>query len=447
MQQSYQPGAIVAPKPQRMLPTVPGQMARSIEGDGYNQYAPSSYGRATSPAPPPKQAGLYGSPGGGFPQMRVLSPAPSVGPPVPGAYPYGSPSLQPGQHLRPQSLADSPNRPLSAAPSLGAQMQAGYGQHSRPYSLSYGEPVNQNPGFHPGLEPRGGGGVPHSYSAQELAPPQIHGAHPGMRRASSSDAMNPMASHADSGAGGGPPNLNAPMPDMNSLASIREKAFASGDERRKLAWAKQLIKFVGRKHTDGAKISDPKLVQWIDEAIKVVSVELELAQCIYATLRRLKSAVLGIGAPSAPWGAHRESALPPGFASHAHHRSRPGRQIVPVANKPASQFLRTTQITKLANVNPPEPEALYMRGDLLASGSFPTYLPKNLKSAFNDFELAARMGWAASWFRIGRDYEVLGDIARARDAYERGISAGDVGSIYVSGAVLPFRFLEEEKRS
>ncbi|SPO26320.1 related to SKT5 - protoplast regeneration and killer toxin resistance protein [Ustilago trichophora] len=81
----------------------------------------------------------------------------------------------------------------------------------------------------------------------------------------------------------------------------------------------------------------------------------------------------------------------------------------------------------------PEPEALYLRGDLQASGAFPTYLAKNLKEAFNDFELSARMGWAPSWFRIGRDYEVLGDLTRARDAYDRGVHAADVGCIYRMG--------------
>lgn len=43
------------------------------------------------------------------------------------------------------------------------------------------------------------------------------------------------------------------------------------------------------------------------------------------------------------------------------------------------------------------------------------------------------MGHSASWFRIGRDYEVLGDSSRARDAYERGRTRGDVGCLYRMG--------------
>lgn len=43
------------------------------------------------------------------------------------------------------------------------------------------------------------------------------------------------------------------------------------------------------------------------------------------------------------------------------------------------------------------------------------------------------MGYPASWFRIGRDYETLGDVVRARDAYSRGKGYRDVGCIYRLG--------------
>jgi TPR repeat protein len=91
------------------------------------------------------------------------------------------------------------------------------------------------------------------------------------------------------------------------------------------------------------------------------------------------------------------------------------------------------QIVRRASASPPDVEALYLRGDLQASGALPSHFRKNLKAAFSDFELSARMGFAASWFRIGRDYEVLGDTARAIDAYERGVNARDVGSVYRLG--------------
>lgn len=91
------------------------------------------------------------------------------------------------------------------------------------------------------------------------------------------------------------------------------------------------------------------------------------------------------------------------------------------------------QIVQAASLPDPPAEALYARGDLLAGGAFPTYVTKDLRSAFSDFERSARKGYAPSWFRIGRDYETLGDIARARSAYTRGVNLSDVSSTYRMG--------------
>ncbi|WFD27476.1 hypothetical protein MNAN1_002473 [Malassezia nana] len=92
-----------------------------------------------------------------------------------------------------------------------------------------------------------------------------------------------------------------------------------------------------------------------------------------------------------------------------------------------------TQIVQIASNPSPSAEALYARGDLLAGGHFPAYVAKDLRSAFSDFERSARMGWAPSWFRIGRDYETLGDITRAKTAYSRGVQMGDVNCLYRMG--------------
>lgn len=132
------------------------------------------------------------------------------------------------------------------------------------------------------------------------------------------------------------------------------------DDRQRVNWAKQVLKYVERTLNDSTKISEPRLVRWTDEAIQII---------LY------------------------NAALAPR----------------------------------------PDPEALYLRGDLQASGAFPTYVGKNLKEAFNDFEHSARLGWTPSWFRIGRDYELLGDLARARDVYDRGVQTGNVGCIYRLG--------------
>lgn len=154
------------------------------------------------------------------------------------------------------------------------------------------------------------------------------------------------------------PELNVVLPDLKALGVTREQALASRNDKRRLAWCKDVIKYIERK-SEGTKISDPVLVQYIDEAIGTID--------------------------------------------------------------------------RLASGSPPLPEALYLRGDLLASGAFPAYHRKSLKQAFSDFELSARMGHAPSWFRIGRDYEILNDHVRAKDAYERGCSVRDVGCIYRMG--------------
>jgi len=60
---------------------------------------------------------------------------------------------------------------------------------------------------------------------------------------------------------------------------------------------------------------------------------------------------------------------------------------------------------------------------------FPTVFPPSPRDAFRDFEAAARAGYAPAWFKLGRDYESVGDIARARDCFERGVRNG-VGSCF-----------------
>ncbi|WFD42485.1 hypothetical protein MPSI1_001130 [Malassezia psittaci] len=100
------------------------------------------------------------------------------------------------------------------------------------------------------------------------------------------------------------------------------------------------------------------------------------------------------------------------------------------------------QIIQAASHPKPSGQALYARGDLLAKGTFPTYVAKDLRSAFSDFERSARLGYAPSWYRIGRDYETLGDITRAKSAYTRGIKAGDVSSTYRMGMACLFGQLD-----
>ena len=78
----------------------------------------------------------------------------------------------------------------------------------------------------------------------------------------------------------------------------------------------------------------------------------------------------------------------------------------------------------------PVPLALYLRGDLASTGSFPSYRSKDTKASFRDFEAAANAGYHKAWFRIGRAYEDYGDVRRAVGAYEKGVERGDCGSTY-----------------
>lgn len=129
--------------------------------------------------------------------------------------------------------------------------------------------------------------------------------------------------------------------------------------QKKVAWAKQILKFIERTQAsagESSRISDPTLVRWTDEALN---------------------------------------------------------HILSSAASPQ-----------------PVPLALYLRGDLSASGSFPSYRGKDAKSSFRDFEAAANAGYVKAWFRIGRAYEDFGDLRRAVGAYEKGVEKGDCGSTY-----------------
>ena len=76
--------------------------------------------------------------------------------------------------------------------------------------------------------------------------------------------------------------------------------------------------------------------------------------------------------------------------------------------------------------------ACYLKAMLLTSGNAGDFLPRDPRQAFKDFESAARGGEARGWYRLGRDYESVGDMRRASDCFERGRVRGDVECLYVS---------------
>ena len=96
-------------------------------------------------------------------------------------------------------------------------------------------------------------------------------------------------------------------------------------------------------------------------------------------------------------------------------------------------------VLQIANTNPaPQPlplhiaEALYLRATFEATGAYPQLVPQNPRMAFRDFERAARAGYSAAWFKLGRDYENFGDFSHSKDCYERGIRNNNENCLYVS---------------
>lgn len=107
-------------------------------------------------------------------------------------------------------------------------------------------------------------------------------------------------------------------------------------------------------------------------------------------------------------------------------------ELVRLTDSAIQHVMTVANTTPDARSPPHVAEALYLKATLSASGSFPTYLPKDPRSAFKDFEMAARQGYAAAWFKLGRDYETLNDPARAKDCFERGAKLSEKSCLYVS---------------
>ena len=86
-----------------------------------------------------------------------------------------------------------------------------------------------------------------------------------------------------------------------------------------------------------------------------------------------------------------------------------------------------------AKITPFIAEAISMRANLAATGAFPDYVRLNPRNAFRDFESAARGGYSAAWFRLGRDYENFNDHQHARDCFERGVRLNVESCLYRMG--------------
>lgn len=93
---------------------------------------------------------------------------------------------------------------------------------------------------------------------------------------------------------------------------------------------------------------------------------------------------------------------------HAKSKFEDGKVTDPELVRLADQaVLHVFVISDAAGPGSPIPihvaRALYLRGTLCASGSFPAYVPKDLSKPFKDFETAARSGYHLARFQLGHD--------------------------------------------
>ncbi|KAF8875033.1 hypothetical protein BD779DRAFT_1678416 [Infundibulicybe gibba] len=114
-----------------------------------------------------------------------------------------------------------------------------------------------------------------------------------------------------------------------------------------------------------------------------------------------------------------------------------GPIVIPDPNSSASLPSPSRRTPDLSQHTTPPPahvaEAIYLRATFEASGAYPDQAQHNPRSAFRDFEAAARAGYAAAWFRLGRDYENFNDAAHAKECFERGVKLGVESCAYRMG--------------
>ncbi|EPQ52010.1 HCP-like protein [Gloeophyllum trabeum ATCC 11539] len=176
----------------------------------------------------------------------------------------------------------------------------------------------------------------------------------------------------------GVPSLTAPLPTTASLAAVLPSVQRpDADPAARVSWCKDVLALVDRVHHAGADapvgpahIADAQLQRLADLAVPM------LLQIAAATQQQ----------------QHQQSPMP--------------RHVA---------------------------EAVYLRATIQATGAYPQYCPHNPRAAFRDFEQAARSGYAAAWFKLGRDYENFNDLQHAKDCFERGVKLGVESCLYRMG--------------
>ncbi|KAG8811231.1 hypothetical protein FRC17_002563, partial [Serendipita sp. 399] len=453
---------LVAPRPQKLMSSVPAEMARTLEsqmpgtpappplqGGPYGQPVPSiSY--STPPVPgaypatpqPPPNAGYQGqtyNPNLGFvpnqpyrgttplpypgtpqpyqvqPPQQIpfvgsghppagfsLPPPPRLGPspgPVPMQAP-GGPNLAPGYTPRPQSWVGPTSSTLN--PTHQRTGSGGYGNQLGP-PQSPAPPGSNLQALQQGLQALSVAGI----QAPPPNPHWVHGSTPPVSRPPSSMSPRPPPSNRyniDNSIAGltfsepaqpkqpsAPPQLTVPLPTVATLTASLNPVMNSRDPNSKVAWCKDVLNTLEKViQANGMNVGDGPARQLL---VQTSGPNPGLSEADAALLKLAETAVstiLTILAPPLPVGPN--NTMPPFIA-----------------------------------------EALFLRGQVIAAGTFPEKLPKSPRDAFRDFEASARGGYAPAWFKLGRDYETVGDIVRAKDCFERGVQRGVGSCLYRMG--------------
>ncbi|KAG8933365.1 hypothetical protein FRC02_012041 [Tulasnella sp. 418] len=174
------------------------------------------------------------------------------------------------------------------------------------------------------------------------------------------------------GKGGEPPAVVASLPTVKSLTESCQSVSVSADPAKKIAWSKQVLALVDRTQAANAHDSGKDTIS-----------DPNMVRLTDTAIQH----ILNISGNAGPGG-------------------------------PVPSFVA---------------EALYLKGTLSSSGSFPAYLPKDPRAAFKDYEAAARAGHNPAWFKLGRDYESVGDVVMAKQCFETGLAANETSCLYRLG--------------
>ncbi|OCH86984.1 hypothetical protein OBBRIDRAFT_760449 [Obba rivulosa] len=327
---------LVAPRPHRLQPDLPANMARTL--DEQLSQPPDPY-RSRSPQPP------YGA-APAFPvAYRDPSRGPSPLPPPQGSEwsPWAGTGHPPGalpphpKYRQPRAEDSLPNSFARLSVSEQPRQHRHTGSNAS-MSSTYGLPPN--------------------------SPPQRYGPPP----------QQPANTT-------GPPMLTAALPTVASLAahlnSVQQPGFNPAGQ---IAWIRDVLSLVERSQQ---QVSSTSIGSSTDPTVGPIR----------------------IGDPEL-------------------------QRLVNVAVPLLLQISAQQQQTPLP---PHVVEAIYLRATCEATGAYPQFVPHNPRTAFRNFERAAKAGFYAAWFKLGRDYENFGDMGHAKDCFERGVKFGVVSCLYRMG--------------